>query len=447
MKSTLTTFLLISTLYAHAQDFVGGPYTAFSMSSPLVADFTGDGKPDVLGLQFGGSGLGKMALQVNTANPTIAFSEKSLNIDLQFAGAPAAADLDGDGGLDVVAAKGFDYDLFLLKNDGSGNFALDSLGVSGASFLKIADMDQDNDLDIVGMSLADRALIVFRNDGNLKYSAVPLLNNASNLEQLQVGDMDGDKVPDIVAGFYQFTGKQLVIYQNKGNFNFQPTTILSNDFYRVEGMRIEDINNDGKNDLLYISTFSCEGFINKGDVQFERKRLISGVGVIRSLTTGDFNGDGRKDIVLGKNSEKISWHPNLSTTTLEFGNQPVGSVSPAFTVVAGDLDGDKDLDLVVTNGAFWWYENVVSQSVATTVPEMEALQVSPNPFHTFLNINGLKHADYRIAIVHNSGATVYSAEGYSGRIDLSQIPAGGYFLQITDKISGQKQQLPLIKLQ
>lgn len=443
MKPFLPLFFLLAASQLNAQGFTISPYQDYSLSSPIAADFTGDSLPDVLGLQF--TSPPKVVLQVNKGTQPISFAEKNLGLSFETTGRPAAADLDGDTDLDVVIAKGSNLDLFLLRNDNSGNFTMDSLGVSGTSSFLIADVDHDDDLDIVGFNGANGAIKVYFNDGALHFTTVTVLASSSNLEVFDIGDLDGDKDVDIAVGFYQFSGKQIVLYTNKDNNTFEEKVLVNNNFSSISGLRIGDLNNDGKNDIIAVKFFTCDAFINNGNLSFTQKNLFSPSGIIRSLLLGDYNGDGKKDIVLGFNSSNITWYKNLSNSTLEFSAQNVGSVQPAFSMVNADLDRDGDTDLVVSNGEFWWYENIISQEVSTVTFPDAAINIYPNPFRNRIYLNNIENGSYYLTLTDAMGRQVYATAVTTKEIELPTIPTGLYFLQLSEARSGLSRSVVMVK--
>ncbi len=79
-----------------------------------------------------------------------------------------AADLDGDGDLDVLSASGFDDKIAWYENDGTGNFGTQQIITTNADAAQVvyaADLDGDGDLDVLSASVGDDKIAWYENDG------------------------------------------------------------------------------------------------------------------------------------------------------------------------------------------------------------------------------------------------------------------------------------------
>jgi hypothetical protein len=96
------------------------------------------------------------------------FARQTIDGDADGANSVYAADVDGDGDLDVLAAAGSDDDVLLYLNDGAGSFAKQTLDAdAGVAYsVTAADMDGDGDLDVL-------AATFFANDVRLYEQTMP----------------------------------------------------------------------------------------------------------------------------------------------------------------------------------------------------------------------------------------------------------------------------------
>ncbi len=176
-----------------------------------VADVNGDGKPDLLASDTGGSLL---VWYENSGNPATTAWRKH-TIDDQTKGPTHGhfTDLDGDGDLDVVIACGMRPDIAppsehhaaWYENVGQPGRGTEwkrhLIGPVVGAFEAVAgDLDGDGDGDVVVTGWDPGQLVWFENTGNAtEWTSHPLKRNWTRANSVIIADLDGDGRLDIAA--------------------------------------------------------------------------------------------------------------------------------------------------------------------------------------------------------------------------------------------------------
>jgi hypothetical protein len=191
----------------------------------------------------------------------------------------------------------------------------------------------------------------------LSFFTSPTFATGLNPHGLAVGDFNGDGHADVAVA--NQSSNTVSILLGNGDGTFQPKT----DFATGTGpvaVAARDFNGDGKLDLAVINSGSnsLSILLGNGDGTFQAKTDTTLPITPQSLTVGDFNGDGKVDIVVGGATA------NTADMTVMLGNGNGTFQAPVTTVTAtvagtfvggavsvqnGDFNGDGRADLVVVN--------------------------------------------------------------------------------------------------
>ena len=275
-----------------------------------------------------------------------------------------AADLDGDGDLDIVLANEFQANV-LLFNDGTGHFTNVTSGrlpgvTNDSEDIGIADLDGDGDPDLVFASEDNQIHELYLNNGTGTFTSQPLLPN-STANAVLVQDITGDGRPDIFLG----NAGQNQVYVNLLN-----VTQLSNQTSQrlpvindvTQDLKLADVDGDGDLDLFAGNEDQNRLLINDGTGIFTDEsltRLPQGVNMeTRKATFADVDGDGDLDVFLSN----VAWIQGKNPQDRLYLNDSTGHFTDAtathlpaemkFTLDAAfvDADLDGDLDLIKAHG-------------------------------------------------------------------------------------------------
>jgi len=436
MKALLLSFILFfSYNFSFAQDFVRAPYQNAGMSRPILADFNGDQKIDVFGINFFFNGRSEPALMIHAETDTIDYNKKDITLSFTPKGYPAATDIDGDGDIDILIAGGDTMKLYLLENDGAANFTEVDLGLEGADRFLISDYQNDQDIDILSMNEDGGTIDIFVNNGEDGFEKITVFTADKKLARFDIADIDGDNDDDFVVVLNDFSRPALILgIFDENTATFTTTTVADVGLGGLEQVLIDDFDQDGLIDIVGQTSSKCILWKRAAgsDIQFTEQTLIGG-SIIRSFAITDVDRDGKKDLIVGRNSSDITWYKNLSNSTLEFESAVVGGVTPTFYIIPFDLDQDGDEDLIVSNGDFWWFRNEVPMDETSNTLSLigSPVQVYPNPFKDFLTID-IDENITEVEIFDLFGRMVYQKNGNNKNIQLSHLPKGSYILSITE---------------
>jgi hypothetical protein len=251
-------------------------------------------------------------------------------------GSFAVADFNGDGVPDV-AVDSPEGVAILFGSAGGGlgssrSFAAGKPALSGA----LGDFSGLGNLDaVVNVAAAQSLLLHGNGDGTFaaqptptatKGSAAPALTEVGNLpgvpqiagmvaEAPVVVDLDGDGNQDVIVAYdnasadhahpLAATANAVYIWYGKADGTFTAPVVLtpSRNFYQVA---VVDVNGDGRPDLVMSDGYVVSVQNNLGGRAFGMEQhLLAGMG-INSISAGDVNKDGRTDLVIANGGAVIS---------------------------------------------------------------------------------------------------------------------------------------------
>jgi hypothetical protein len=328
------------------------PDDAFSPSagganSVAVGDVTGDGRADLLVSNYGSPCGCPLDLYVQIEegsldDPVSLQTTEEFSSDLGI----ALGDLDGDDDLDVAVAVSTGIDWF--EQDGGGlldGVHLDSPGVNGEQ-VAIGDLDGDglNDLIEVGTQLE-----VWLNSAG-GFTDVDTIASRF-VDELEVGDVTGDDAPDVILG----DGSRIEVWENEddgsGDLN-QPDTY--NASASIGGIALGDGNHDGLTDVMAGvggNSDSRMNFFRQTSAGALATRVVyESKDIPDSADVADLNGDGRDDLIVGhgvwenfgvylqKKDGTFSKEKLYATGYFNIAQKGIAS---------GDLNGDGKVDIVL----------------------------------------------------------------------------------------------------
>ena len=205
--------------------------------------------------------------------------------------------------------------------------------------------------------------------GRLFKPPVTYPSGGDGATSIALADLDGDGNLDIVVANYAcdgcLTNGSVGILLGNGHGAFQAALVLDSGGSGTSGIAVADMNGDGYLDIIVANACAagtfCDGnsntgsvavLLGNGDGTFQPAKVYSsGNQISRYLALGDFNGDGKLDVVVADGCGGCG-HQNFTVLlgdghggfqppqTYGLGAEPIG-------ITAGDVNGDGKLDLVI----------------------------------------------------------------------------------------------------
>jgi hypothetical protein len=312
-----------------------------STTGLVTADFNGDGKPDLAFANKILIGNGAGSFQDNPASPIGSFP---------LMGA-VSGDFNGDGIPDVAAisvSASRVSNLDILLNDGTGAFSIAhtyTLPLPAYS-IATADLNGDGKLDLIIVTVDPITnvwtLNILLGNGDGTFGAATTYSQTSDSSVnfwIAVADFNGDHKPDLAI--LNLQGSTVNVFLNHGDGTFAPSSTYFAGVHAVS-LLVGDFNSDGKTDIVTSSDAGLGLLVGNSDGTFQAATFpYSAIGQL--VAAADLNNDGNLDLI----AENQIFLGNGDGT---FSALPPNGVNVTPDVKVADVNGDGKLDLVTTPG-------------------------------------------------------------------------------------------------
>jgi len=223
-----------------------------------------------------------------------------------------------------------------------------------------ADLNLDGNLDLVTANYGSANVSVLLGKGDGTFQPTTEANTPQQPDFVAVGDFNGDKIPDLVVIDYLSDKDTVSVLLGNGNGTFQPPidTVPPNTTFSIG---LGDFNKDGKLDLVtggFEGTTSAVGVLfGNGDGTFTPGETYSVI-VRGEITIADLRGDGNLDIEMATgDSLGVMLGNGDGTFQLPTYYDTFDLAYPTWTTAA-DINNDGKLDLLASTFANYGYLDV-----------------------------------------------------------------------------------------
>ncbi|MGB3468229.1 MAG: FG-GAP-like repeat-containing protein [Cyclobacteriaceae bacterium] len=353
-----------------------------------LCDFNQDGTSDVVVTNNNAEAGQQGRISIFTNNSTVG----NINLDKddfivdEIANADCG-DLNGDGKPDLILSEGGQsLRIYVLENTTTGSNITFNISttlqipraadnsIRGINRISMRDLDNDGKIDIIASNESDNVIDIFRNTttaGSIDFEDVSFqaaIEDGVTAANLEVQDLNNDGFDDIILT--PARAANIYILPNSsdiGTLSFENFIKISQPGLLV-AIKSGDLNNDGFADLVALDGGIISGpqdfddafvFLNTtgsagGAISFERNTTLQVNENPESLDFGDMNGDGDLDLVIsslktGSGAGLSVLINNTTGNTLSFDYSELSTTTSSRNIRVADIDNDGRPDISFTH--------------------------------------------------------------------------------------------------
>jgi len=344
--------------------------TASGANAVSIADIDGDGALDFLAARSDNP----LAWYQNDGTSLPSFARHEFAPSTRDATSVLGVDLDGEPGIDVVAGFPLDDTVAWYQHNGeaSPGFTGHIISNEAASVESVfaADVDGDGNIDVLSASSEDDKIAWYHNDGVAPtpgFTEHIISTVADGARCVFAADLDGDEEMDVLSASSE--DDKIAWYHNDGVDPIPEFTehAISTEAPGARFVTAADLDNDGDADVITILSLGTIAWFENNrdgvgaDLTFGL-RVLGNINGLSELFVTDVDGDDDLDMVtISSGANRVVWFENNGGRPPVFSARvvPGSAVVGGRSVAAADLDDDADVDFLAGYQAeIVWYEQL-----------------------------------------------------------------------------------------
>ncbi len=261
------------------------------------------------------------------------------------------ADFDRDGNTDICLANvgGDSVSVFLGNGDGTLDTHTEYAVGDDPRGIAVIDINGDGYMDIVNTNRTANSISILTNDQTGHFGAPNFIETGGDQEWgIATGDMDNDGLLDVVVGCRGSSNVAVLLNNGAGGLVAAgPLTSAGGGPWK---MRVGDLNNDGLLDVAIANRTQGNGAfaLNTGGGILGAPATVAAPDSPVAIDLGDLDGDGDLDTVISRVFGDWNVYKNNGSGVFTF-DQTLDAFQGASCATLIDLDNNQTLDLALVD--------------------------------------------------------------------------------------------------